>query len=78
MTKDIFVENKGRKTQVLSWQKKKMPTKIKENKKDGKKDTDSQTEEENIFQIFPERVSIPSKHGFMFQFKALSMKKGLL
>lgn len=55
-----------------------MVTKAKEPKKDGKKDTDSQAEEENIFQIFPERISIPSKHGFMFQFKALSMKKGLL
>ena len=31
-----------------------------------------------MFQIFPEKVSIPSKHGFMFQFKALSMKKGVL
>jgi len=49
MTRDIFVENKGRKTQVLSWQKKKMPAKIKENKKDGKKETESQTDEENVF-----------------------------
>jgi len=57
VTRDIFVENKGRKAQVLSWQKKKITQKSKETKKDGKKETESSnTEEENVFQIFPERV----------------------
>ncbi len=49
VNKDIFVENKGRKTQVLSWQKKKLPQKSKETKKDGKKEVEAPVEEDNVF-----------------------------
>ena len=30
------------------------------------------------FTIFPEKITIPKKHGYMFQFKAYSTKKGKL
>lgn len=61
---EIFLENKGRKTQTLKWQK--------------KLDKVDQDESNSVFTIYPESVVLLPKTGLMFQFKAMSTVAGKL
>jgi hydrocephalus-inducing protein len=69
IVKEIFIQNKGRKSQKISWQKRKP-----EKKKN--KDEEEKTEEEQVFIIEPESETIPPKYGRNFKFIAHSTKKG--
>lgn len=73
MTKDIFIENKGRRTQKLTWQP------IKEKKKKILPKDDKKVEEEEpdpVFTIVPDTINLPAKTGVMFQFRANSTRPG--
>lgn len=77
-TKEIFIENKGRRDQKLEWVRKK-PDKKKEDEDKNKLTTRKPKEEEEptpTFSIFPESRLLPKKTGSMFQFRAVSTKKG--
>lgn len=81
--KEIFIENKGRKTQNLKWTRK-IDTKVKNNpaikEKPGSTQTlnnpNNQSENGSVFSIFPESVVLPPKTGLHFQFKAFSTEIG--
>lgn len=78
-TREIFVENKGRKPQKLVWQRKPLDKKsraIEQDKKGKDKNKDVSEEEPEIFNILPETVVLPPKHGIMYQFRANSTKRG--
>ncbi len=66
--KEIFIQNRGRKSQKITWQKRKPEKK--------KKDEDDKQEEEAVFVIEPETETIPPKYGRNFKFIAHSSKKG--
>ena len=77
--REIFVENKGRRPQKLSWQQKRTETRKKEVKQDpnaSKEDNIPEEEPESTFTIVPDTVMLPPKTGVMFQFRAYSAKKG--
>lgn len=79
--REIFVENKGRRPQKISWQAKKpFESKKKEANKDQKGEKTivaTQDEEaENTFTIVPDTVMLPPKTGVMFQFRGYSTKPG--
>ena len=61
---EVFLENKGRKTQTLRWQR--------------KADKLEQDETTSVFSIYPESVVLLPKTGLMFQFKAFSPVVGKL
>lgn len=67
ITKEIFVENKGRRDQSLHWNRK-APNKPKPEKgeKEAKDDKKKEETEDFNFVVVPERKEIPAKHGFMF------------
>jgi hydrocephalus-inducing protein len=84
---EVFIENKGRKTQTLKWTRKidsknkgttSVVPKLKE--KAGSSQTlvtsNPGTEPGSVFQIFPETVTLPPKTGLHFQFKAFSAEIG--
>lgn len=66
--KEIFIQNRGRKSQKLTWQRKKATEK--------KKKEEEKPEEEVVFSIDPETETIPPKYGRYFRFVAMSQKKG--
>jgi hydrocephalus-inducing protein len=66
--KEIFIQNRGRKSQKISWQRKKALEK--------KKKEEEKTEDETVFSIDPETETIPPKYGRYFRFVAMSQKKG--
>ena len=66
--KEIFIQNKGRKSQKLTWQRKKATEK--------KKKDEEKPEEEAVYTIDPESETIPPKYGRYFRFVAMSQKKG--
>lgn len=66
--KEIFIQNRGRKSQKLTWQRKKALEK--------KKKEEEKPEEEIVFTIDPETETIPPKYGRYFRFVAMSQKKG--
>jgi hydrocephalus-inducing protein len=68
VVKEIFIQNKGRKSQKIVWQKRKADKK--------KKDDEEKTEEDSVFVIEPESETIPPKYGRNFKFIAHSTKKG--
>ena len=41
-----------------------------------KKEKETEEDETDVFFILPETVTLPAKHGIMFQFRAFSQKKG--
>ena len=77
-TKEIFLENKGRRPQRLIWSRKVKPPNVKKDEAaPAKKETKKVSEEEQVtFQIIPDNVVLPAKNGIMFQFRANSTKKG--
>lgn len=85
ITKEIFVENKGRRPQTLTWvqkkpTKKELQQKEEEQKKQSKKPNPQQLlEQEHVtFWVIPEKQEIPPKYGYMFQLKAHGIKAGNL
>jgi len=76
IVKEIFVENKGRKQQKLTWAKRKPNKKTAEDLPLPTNKKGEPIVEPEIFSIIPESVVLPPKHGIMFQFKALSLKRG--
>jgi hydrocephalus-inducing protein len=79
-TKEIFLENKGRRAQRLTWARKAKPIgQKKEETGKPSKAVKAQPEEESItFTIIPETILLPPKNGIMFQFRANSTKKGMV
>ncbi|CAD8206755.1 unnamed protein product [Paramecium octaurelia] len=75
VTKEIFVENKGRKQQKLQWTQKK-PQQKKEEQDQKNNKAPPPPEEESVFSIAPDTIVLPPKHGIMFQFRGYSQKKG--
>ncbi|EGR28756.1 hypothetical protein IMG5_169530, partial [Ichthyophthirius multifiliis] len=83
---EIFVENKGRKPQKLTWQRKIEKKKffpideksqLLKSKMENTSQNQQQPQEENhLFNIAPESVTLPAKHGIMFQFRAYAVKTG--
>ena len=87
-TREIFVENKGRKLQKLMWQRKK-PMESKKQREEAKEREKKAKEGKDVieadpdgldyaFTIVPETISLPPKTGIMFQFRANSIRKGKL
>lgn len=80
ITREIMVENKGRKQQKLTWVPKKTEKKKTDEpqKKPNNQQNPQQPGEEvlSVFNIIPNEIILPPKHGIMFQFKANSQKKG--
>lgn len=68
VVKEIFIQNRGRKSQKITWQKSRPVKK--------KKDEEDKQEEEAVFVIEPESETIPPKYGRNFKFIAHSSKKG--
>jgi hydrocephalus-inducing protein len=77
-TKEIFIENKGRRDQKLEWVRKKPDKKKEEDDKKPQSNKKKEVEEEPTptFSIFPVVQDLPAKKGLMFQFRAVSTKKG--
>jgi hydrocephalus-inducing protein len=75
-TKEIFIENKGRRDQTLEWVRKKTEKKNVDDDKKKPQAKEVETEPEPTFSIFPETKLLPKKNGIMFQFRAVSTKKG--
>ena len=75
-TKEIFIENKGRRDQTLEWVRKKPDKKKEEDDKKKPAAKKEEAEPEPTFSIFPETKLLPKKNGIMFQFRAVSTKKG--
>lgn len=65
--KEIFIQNRGRKSQKIVWQGKRV---------DKKKRDEEKVEEEPVFVIEPETETIPPKYGRNFKFIAYSTKTG--
>ena len=78
-TKEIFIENKGRRDQKLEWVRKKPDKKKEDEQKKAIMPSTKKAEEAEptpTFSIFPETRMLPKKSGSMFQFRAVSTKKG--
>ena len=84
-TREIFVENKGRKPQKLTWQRKKalmsksQREEAKEKEKQKKNGDEPEADPDGLdcaFTIVPDTINLPAKTGIMFQFRANSIKTG--
>lgn len=74
---EVFIENKGRKTQTLKWTRKIEGKPKQEEKVVPSPNNNIQSQEDNIvFSVFPETMVLPAKTGLMFQFKAHSIEVG--
>ena len=86
ITREVFVENKGRKPQKLQWIKKKSieskrKVTVDDDKKYSKRPNSAQSQPDSddnpdIFAIVPETILLPAKTGIMFQFRCNSTLKG--
>ena len=65
MIQEVFLENKGRKTQTLRWQ-----------RKYDKGEINNEGDSTNVYSVYPESVVLLPKTGLMFQFKAYSTHPG--
>ena len=70
---EVFIENKGRKTQTLKWTRK-VEGKGKGEERSAIQTTDGQ--DSFVFTVFPDTIVLPAKTGLMFQFKAHSTEVG--
>ncbi|EGR30730.1 hypothetical protein IMG5_124970 [Ichthyophthirius multifiliis] len=77
---EVFIQNKGRKQQKLTWVRRAEKKKAVEDnlKKSSLIDNNNQTAEETVFSIVPDNVVLPAKHGIIFQFRGYSTKSGLI
>lgn len=80
-TKEIFIENKGRRTQKVRWERKKEEKVVEEGNAQNRKPQNIVAipeEDQYTFNIFPQERELPPKTGIMFQFRAVSSKVGVI
>lgn len=75
---EVFIENKGRKTQTLKWTRKVEGRPKGEEKPSATPGSPSNASPEDsfVFSVYPETIVLPAKTGLMFQFKAHSTEVG--